>query len=139
MPKRWDTAPSSIPATYCSLHTRALHDAVGGWPVEAIGWEDWWYWVHCWMLDPKVTYLDRELLRYRIHAASMTAKDVANKPQLYAMLRLAHPALYAEEQLAEDRAALRLISPDLLARLRKRSEHFPYNHTLRAFLALSGA
>lgn len=139
MPGRWENNHNQIAATYCSLQTRKLWQAVGGWPVQAIGWEDWWYWMDCSRHGPKVTYLNEELLQYRIHGESMTSKDETNKRWLFAMIHLAHPSFYPASVIAADRDVMRSISPDLATRLRDRLAKFPMNHTLRTFVDMTNA
>jgi len=121
-----------------SMFTRRLWEAAGGYKVGDAGNEDWGFWVSCSELSPSVTVLPDELLRRRVHPASMSADEQGCGPYWRVMIRLQRPSLYDSKTLAGDRRTLAKAPADVVERVHRRLAKNPTCHALRSFVEMMG-
>jgi hypothetical protein len=116
-----------------SLHTRALWEAVGGWDVAMLGFEDWAYWVSCSRYALNVARVPEKLFHQRQWAGNMTHVGGQFASAWKAMIRMRHPDLYCPDK--KDRQAV-AAAKGLLPRLREQLTHFPTNESLQTWAGL---
>ena len=117
----------------CTLFTRDLWEAVGGYDVALLGAEDWDFWIRCSQRKPKIAMLEQSLLRYRVHADQMMERDRrAGLPPLWRAIVFAkNPEIYTDPKLrAAAEVVIRAMDRATRARLEARRASFPDSPTL---------
>jgi hypothetical protein len=117
-----------------SLHTRALWEAVGGWDVAMIGFEDWAYWIACTRHNPHVTQLPGAMMTLRLWGGSRETALAPWKAIWEPMIHMRMPDLYPQSQ--EDRRIIATLGQTLRPRLEAQLASFPDNAALREWLGL---
>jgi glycosyltransferase involved in cell wall biosynthesis len=91
---------------YCALIRRDAYEAVGGYNPDNWGYyEDWDLWLSLREQDWEPVHVRQLLFYYRSHPSLSKRYDALHE-RYVAFVRLHHPALYREEELARDRGLL---------------------------------
>jgi glycosyltransferase involved in cell wall biosynthesis len=79
---------------YSSLFRRTALEAVGGWQLNAGGYEDWDVWMSFAERGYSGIHVPTPTLRYRVHGARMFNEARERHDLIYAELRRRHPTLF---------------------------------------------
>jgi len=134
-PPPWESIKTSNPCPNTSLFSKALWEAVGGYDVALLGFEDWGFWLSCAALHPKVTKIPEPLFQYRCHPGQGMVAERDLYDLWKAMLRLKHPEMWPGRRFLDEHT-VKTMPLAAEKRLRQRLALFPDNLTLRQWEAL---
>lgn len=123
--------------TCASLFSRELWELAGGYNVALPGREDWGFWISCSRFAPVVVQIQERLLRYRMHADSMTIAHREAIPILDAAIKIAHPLDYSVKDLLDSYLVFSSMGEKQFRLLFDRYNKFPDNSKVLNFLALA--
>jgi len=120
-----DNASEQNPLTCASLFSRKLWEEVGGYDPTTIRMEDWDFWLHGLARDPAVVQIRLPLLRYRVHAASITQSGQGMDAVWRALIFLRHPRRYSRARLEESRRIVAMAPARVHEQIAQRAAWFP--------------
>jgi glycosyltransferase involved in cell wall biosynthesis len=135
IPAPWSDIETSNPLPNTSLFSKSLWEAVGGYDVSILGFEDWNFWLCCAAFHPKVTVLPEFLFKYRSHPEQGMKAETGLYDLWKAMIRLKHPNIWSARTYL-DKHLVSMMPEEAVKRLRQRLALFPDNLTLRQWESL---
>ena len=110
------------------LLSAALMRSVGGYdPALPWGLEDWNFWLHAALHNPRVRFLPEATFWYRQHAGGSMRKAMfaSHLEETKAMVRTNHAELYEPAQLLRDHEVIAAMSAETLLRVNDKIAAFP--------------